>query len=87
VSVYEAFEKGIAKRCFTSKVEIKGTGYHGFCENGSLVFIHPEEILYTQAKPQDLPEVDFDRLTEAHRAGADTFVTACPKCDVLFRRY
>ena len=39
------------------KVEVKATGCHGFCEKGALVVIHPQEILYTQVKPLDVPEI------------------------------
>jgi NADH:ubiquinone oxidoreductase subunit F (NADH-binding)/(2Fe-2S) ferredoxin/Pyruvate/2-oxoacid:ferredoxin oxidoreductase delta subunit len=56
VNVYEAFKRQIAEEKLR-KVEVKATGCHGFCEKGALVVIHPHEILYTQVKPEDVPEI------------------------------
>ncbi|MCX5753695.1 MAG: NAD(P)H-dependent oxidoreductase subunit E, partial [Candidatus Krumholzibacteria bacterium] len=56
VSVYEAFKREIASARLR-RVEVKATGCHGFCEKGALVVIHPREILYTQVKPLDVPEI------------------------------
>ncbi len=41
----------------SSKVEVKATGCHGFCEKGALLVIHPEGILYTQVTPRDVPDI------------------------------
>jgi len=54
--VYEAFRREVARERLR-KVEVKATGCHGFCEKGALVVIHPQEILYTQVKPGDVPEI------------------------------
>jgi NADH-quinone oxidoreductase subunit F len=54
--VYEAFVREVAREKLR-KVEVKATGCHGFCEKGALVVIHPREILYTQVKPADVPEI------------------------------
>jgi NADH:ubiquinone oxidoreductase subunit F (NADH-binding)/(2Fe-2S) ferredoxin/NAD-dependent dihydropyrimidine dehydrogenase PreA subunit len=56
VNVYEAFKREIA-RDRLRRVDVKATGCHGFCEKGGLVVIHPREILYTQVKPSDVPEI------------------------------
>ncbi|MDD4857945.1 MAG: NADH-ubiquinone oxidoreductase-F iron-sulfur binding region domain-containing protein [Candidatus Krumholzibacteria bacterium] len=56
LKVYEAFKREVAKERLR-KVEIKATGCHGFCEKGALVVIHPLDILYTQVKPEDVPEI------------------------------
>jgi NADH-quinone oxidoreductase subunit F len=55
-NVYEAFEREIARERLR-RVDVKATGCHGFCEKGGLVVIHPREILYTQVKPSDVPEI------------------------------
>jgi NADH:ubiquinone oxidoreductase subunit F (NADH-binding)/(2Fe-2S) ferredoxin/NAD-dependent dihydropyrimidine dehydrogenase PreA subunit len=56
VNVYEAFKREIARERLR-RVDVKATGCHGFCEKGGLVVIHPREILYTQVKPSDVPEI------------------------------
>ena len=55
--VYEAFVNELARRRLSSSVDVKATGCHGFCEKGALVVIHPPRILYTQVKPEDVPEI------------------------------
>jgi NADH:ubiquinone oxidoreductase subunit F (NADH-binding)/(2Fe-2S) ferredoxin/NAD-dependent dihydropyrimidine dehydrogenase PreA subunit len=56
LNVYEALKREVAKERLR-KVEVKATGCHGYCEKGALVVIHPQEILYTQVKPADVPEI------------------------------
>jgi len=38
-------------------IEIKHTGCHGFCQQGPLVVIEPEGILYTKVQPDDAPDI------------------------------
>lgn len=39
------------------KITIKPTGCHGFCEQGPILVIDPEQTFYTQVKPEDIPEI------------------------------
>lgn len=55
--VYAAFEEEIKKRGLEGEIDVKKTGCLGFCERGTLVVIHPEEIFYTRVQPEDAPEV------------------------------
>ena len=56
-SVIGAFEAEIEKQRLSSKVDIRVTGCHGFCEKGPNVAIYPEEIYYVQVKPEDVPAI------------------------------
>jgi len=56
MSVLEAFKRELAKARLP-KVELKATGCHGYCEKGALVLVHPQETLYTQVQPEDVPEI------------------------------
>ncbi|MBE9515135.1 MAG: SLBB domain-containing protein [Chloroflexi bacterium] len=40
-----------------SVVEAKATGCHGFCEQGPVVVIFPQEICYVGVKLEDVPEI------------------------------
>ncbi len=40
-----------------SIVEAKATGCHGFCEQGPVVVIFPQEICYVKVKLEDIPEI------------------------------
>jgi NADH:ubiquinone oxidoreductase subunit F (NADH-binding)/(2Fe-2S) ferredoxin/NAD-dependent dihydropyrimidine dehydrogenase PreA subunit len=61
-SVYEAFKAEIEKNGLQSKVGIRRTGCHGFCERGTVVVIFPEEICYLRVKPEDVPEIVTETL-------------------------
>jgi NADP-reducing hydrogenase subunit HndC len=40
-----------------SAVEARATGCHGFCEQGPVVVIFPQEICYVKVKLEDVPEI------------------------------
>ena len=55
--VYTEFSDKIAGNKLENEVALKLTGCHGFCECGTLVVIHPENILYVRVKPDDVAEI------------------------------
>ena len=55
--VISAFEEEVNKQDLKTKVDIRATGCHGFCEKGSMVVIYPDEICYIQVTPEDVPEI------------------------------
>jgi NADH-quinone oxidoreductase subunit F len=55
--VIAAFEKEIESKGLSATVSTKGTGCPGFCEQGPVVVIYPEEICYLQVQAQDVPEI------------------------------
>ena len=55
--VNTAFVEEIKKQRLTAEVDIRRTGCHGFCERGTLIVIHPEEICYVNVQPEDAAEV------------------------------
>jgi NADP-reducing hydrogenase subunit HndC len=55
--VISAFEKEIDKKKLKTRVDIRATGCHGYCEKGPLVVIYPEEICYVEVTPKDVPEI------------------------------
>ncbi len=55
--VVAAFEKEINKQDLQTKVNVRATGCHGFCEKGPIVVIYPEEICYLEVTPEDVPEI------------------------------
>lgn len=58
MKVVEEFEKQL-KGTVSAKVEcqVKKTGCNGFCENGPLVTIMPDNIAYYHVKPTDVTEI------------------------------
>ncbi len=55
--VMAAFEKEIDRKGLTATVDTKGTGCPGFCEQGPVVVIYPEEICYLRVTPDDVAEI------------------------------
>jgi NADH-quinone oxidoreductase subunit F len=57
--VATAFTDEIKKLGIAINVELgfKTTGCHGYCENGPLVVLRPQGILYLRVTPKDVPEI------------------------------
>ncbi len=57
--VAEEFDKKLKELNVDAQVEceVKRTGCNGFCENGPLVTIMPEEIAYYHVKPENVEEI------------------------------
>ncbi|MBW1767630.1 MAG: SLBB domain-containing protein [Deltaproteobacteria bacterium] len=55
--VISAFEEEVNKQDLKTKVDIRATGCHGFCEKGPNVVIYPEEICYFEVTPEDVPDI------------------------------
>jgi NADH-quinone oxidoreductase subunit F len=55
--VGRAFDKALKEQGIDAQVELRTTGCPGFCEQGPLLTIQPEGILYTRVKTKDVAEV------------------------------
>lgn len=55
--VMEGLRKEISRKKLGSKIRVKRTGCHGFCEKGPIVLILPEEIFYQQVSKSDVEEI------------------------------
>jgi NADH:ubiquinone oxidoreductase subunit F (NADH-binding)/(2Fe-2S) ferredoxin len=62
-AVVDAFAEEIEKRELQVTIEFKETGCHGFCERGPLVVIGPDKIFYQRVKPEDVPEIITETVT------------------------
>ena len=57
VSVVDAFREEIKRQGLQSRLDIRTTGCHGFCERGPLVVIHPEGVFYQKVSTEDVAEI------------------------------
>ena len=59
MNVVDAFRSEIEKSDADADVipQIKTTGCNGFCENGPIVKIMPDNLVYYKVKPKDVPEI------------------------------
>ncbi len=55
--VASAFEQELKENGLESRVDVKRTGCHGFCESGPLIVIQPEESCYVGVQPKDVPAI------------------------------
>ncbi len=55
--VYNAFAGEIHSRDLADKVDLRGSGCHGFCEQGPIVVLSPGEICYCHVQPEDAAEI------------------------------
>jgi NADH-quinone oxidoreductase subunit F len=55
--VIAAFRREIDSQNLEAELETKGTGCPGFCEQGPVVVVFPEEICYLQVQAEDVPEI------------------------------
>ncbi len=55
--VAAAFKQEIEQQGLGSKVELKVTGCHGFCERGTLLVIEPKNIFYQRVRVKDVPAI------------------------------
>jgi NADH:ubiquinone oxidoreductase subunit F (NADH-binding)/(2Fe-2S) ferredoxin/NAD-dependent dihydropyrimidine dehydrogenase PreA subunit len=58
LEIYQKLADEIKKQGLKgSVVEARATGCHGFCEQGPVVVIFPQEICYVKVKLEDVPEI------------------------------
>jgi NADH:ubiquinone oxidoreductase subunit F (NADH-binding)/(2Fe-2S) ferredoxin/NAD-dependent dihydropyrimidine dehydrogenase PreA subunit len=62
--VIKVFQEEIEKQGLTAKVDTKGTGCPGFCEQGPIVVIYPEEICYVQVQAKDVEQIVAETIKE-----------------------
>ncbi|UCG69627.1 MAG: NADH-quinone oxidoreductase subunit NuoF [Thermoplasmata archaeon] len=56
-NVADGFKNKIKEEKLKDKVSLLVTGCHGFCEQGPIAVIRPENIFYPKVKPEDVPEI------------------------------
>lgn len=56
-NVNEALEIELERQGLRGEIDVRRTGCHGFCEQGPLVVIYPDETCYTKVKPEDAAEI------------------------------
>jgi len=64
LEVIDAFHQEIEKQGLSNVVDTKGTGCPGFCEQGPIVVIYPEEICYIHVTAEDVPEIVEQTIKE-----------------------
>jgi NADH-quinone oxidoreductase subunit F len=63
-AVTTALQEEVKKQKLESKVSIRISGCHGFCERGPLVVIKPENIFYQRVRVKDVPEIFSETIAK-----------------------
>jgi len=56
-NVHDAIEQELSRHGMQDEFKLKYTGCHGFCEQGPLILITPEDTFYCRVKPEDVPNL------------------------------
>jgi NADH:ubiquinone oxidoreductase subunit F (NADH-binding)/(2Fe-2S) ferredoxin/Pyruvate/2-oxoacid:ferredoxin oxidoreductase delta subunit len=65
LKIYQKFADELREQGLEgSVVEAKATGCHGFCEQGPVVVIFPQEICYVKVRLEDVPEIVSKTLAQ-----------------------
>ncbi len=62
LAVCDALSEEIERQGYSTKVRLRRTGCHGFCEQGPLMIIEPGNILYCKVKPVDAASIINDTI-------------------------
>lgn len=55
--IIDLLQEEVIRNGLQDRVSVVSTGCHGFCEQGPTLIIEPQQTLYTQVKPEDVPEI------------------------------
>lgn len=62
LDIVENITKELANQGLEDRIEIKKTGCRGYCENGPVMVIEPEDIFYNKVKPKNVPDIVSETL-------------------------
>ena len=62
LKIVEDFEKELANQGLEDRIEVKKTGCRGYCENGPVMAIEPEDVFYNNVRPEDVPDIVSETL-------------------------
>jgi NADH:ubiquinone oxidoreductase subunit F (NADH-binding)/(2Fe-2S) ferredoxin/NAD-dependent dihydropyrimidine dehydrogenase PreA subunit len=62
--VLASLNKELRLKKLTNHIKVKVTGCHGFCEQGPIMVIEPENIFYCRIKPEDVREIVTSTLRD-----------------------
>jgi NADH:ubiquinone oxidoreductase subunit F (NADH-binding)/(2Fe-2S) ferredoxin/NAD-dependent dihydropyrimidine dehydrogenase PreA subunit len=65
--VIQNFEKLIKEHGYSEEVQIVKTGCFGFCEQGPIVKIEPDNIFYVRVHPEDVEEIINEHIIKGRK--------------------
>ena len=68
-AVIEALKKQLQSQGLAEKVLVRTTGCHGFCEQGPIMVLEPEGILYCRLSPEDCRDIVSHTIKKGGSSG------------------
>ncbi|QZY54851.1 NADH-quinone oxidoreductase subunit NuoF [Crassaminicella profunda] len=65
--VIQSFEKLIKEHGYSEEIQIVKTGCFGFCEQGPIVKIEPDNIFYVRVHPKDVEEIVKEHIIKGRK--------------------
>ena len=65
IPVLDALNEELDKRNAKERISIKTVGCHGFCAQGPVVIVYPDDFFYSKVTPEDVPEIIELALTKS----------------------
>ncbi len=65
--IIERFKEVIAEYDYDQEVQVVQTGCFGFCEQGPIVKIHPDNVFYVRVTPGDVREIVEEHVIKGRR--------------------
>jgi len=60
--IIDAFKSKLSETGYTDEVKVVKTGCFGFCGQGPIVKIHPDNVFYVKVSPEDVEEIVGEHL-------------------------
>src|SRR5210317_1870084 len=70
IALYEALEKELAAQGVETEAQLVKTGCFGFCEQGPIVKILPDESFYVKVGPQHAEEIVSEHIVKGRKVEA-----------------
>jgi NADP-reducing hydrogenase subunit HndC len=68
--IFKNLQNEISERGLSGEVQVIKTGCFGFCEQGPIVKVLPEESFYVQVTPEDAKEIVAEHIVKGRPVGA-----------------
>jgi len=72
--IIDKFKELLSEHNYDKEVQVVQTGCFGFCEQGPIVKIHPDNVFYVRVKPEDVREIVEEHVIKGRRVSRLLFV-------------
>jgi len=72
--IIDRFKEGLKDIGYEEEIQVLKTGCFGFCGQGPIVKIHPDNVFYVKVTPEDVTEIISEHLVKGRRVQRLLFV-------------